>query len=104
MKNRFKINDKIVQYRHDLVIRKGTVVKGPFRVENVDHYHVVWDWECPHHAAVSPMFKQDVNLICDMKSTKYRYELYNQLIKFETGMGNTYMNPLIVNNFSKINH
>ena len=91
MKNRFKINDKIAQYRYEDVIRKGTVVKGPFRVENVDHYHVVWDWECPHHAA-TPGFKQDVNLICDMKSKKYRYELSSRLVNFETGTGLVYNN------------
>jgi hypothetical protein len=83
MKNRFKINDKIAQYRYEDVIRKGTVVKGPFRVDNVDHYHVVWDWECPTYAAVSPEFKQDVNLICDMESTKYRYELSSLLINLK---------------------
>jgi len=100
MKNfiKFQINDKITQYHYEDVIRKGTVVKGPFRVENVDHYHVVWDWECP--TVATPEFKQDVNLICDIKSTKYRYELSSRIIPFATGIGNTYYNPL-VNTFKK---
>jgi hypothetical protein len=75
MKNRFQINDEIVQYRYTDVIRKGTIVKGPFRAENVDHYQVLWQWECPHYASTPSNFKKDTDLICDMVSKQYRYEL-----------------------------
>ena len=73
-KNRFKMNDQIAQYRYDQVIRKGTVVKGPIRVDNVDHYHVKWNWEHAEHG-VPAAFKQDVELVCDLTTTKYKYEL-----------------------------
>lgn len=74
LKNRFKVNDEIAQYRYDQVVRKGIVVKGPIRVENIDHYHVKWNWEHAEHG--TPVaFKQDVDLICDMVSTKYNYNL-----------------------------
>lgn len=74
LKNRFQVNDQIVQYRYRDVIRKGTIVKGPFRVERVDHYQVKWEWECPFYAKTNSLFK-DSDLICDMVGKKYRYEL-----------------------------
>jgi hypothetical protein len=87
MKNRFKPNDQIVQYRKDEIIKRGTVVKGPMRVENVDHYHVVWDWEDENGAPKKMLnaalmglistdpFMKDERLICDLVSDKYRYAL-----------------------------
>jgi hypothetical protein len=87
MKNRFKPNDQIVQYRKDEIIKRGTVVKGPMRVEDVDHYHVVWNWEHENHGPSKSLralligsmskdpFMKDERLICDMVSTKYRYAL-----------------------------
>ena len=74
MKNRFKVGDSIEQYRYEDVIRKGTVVKGPFRVEGVDHYHIKWTWECTQHG-IPEMFKTETDLICDLRSRQYRYEL-----------------------------
>jgi hypothetical protein len=75
-KNRFQVNDQIVQYHYRDVIRKGTIVKGPFREENIDHYQVKWEWECPIYAKTSDLFKNS-DLICDTVSKKYRYELAN---------------------------
>ena len=72
LKNRFKVNDQISQYRYDEVIRKGTVVKGPMRIEGVDHYHVTWNWEHAEHGTPTA-FKQEVDLVCDLVSTKYCY-------------------------------
>jgi hypothetical protein len=74
MKNRFKPNDQIVQYRNNEVIRKGTVVKGPMRLDKVDHYHVTWHWEDERHGTPE-QFRRDVDLICDLISTKYRYDI-----------------------------
>jgi hypothetical protein len=71
-KNRFQVNQTITQYRNEEPIRKGVVVAGPFRVENIDHYHVKWQWEHKDH--VTPAnFKNDIDLICDMTSLKYYY-------------------------------
>ncbi len=71
-KNRFQVKDSITQLRYKNAIRKGTVVAGPFNVEGVSHYHVKWDWEDKQHGTPE-LFKQEVNLICDMVSTKYMY-------------------------------
>ena len=74
LKNRFKIGDSIEQLRYDEVIRKGEVVKGPFRVENIDHYYVKWSWEDVKHFGKAMMFKTaEEDLICDMVSPKYHY-------------------------------
>ena len=69
---RFQVNDSITQYRYDEVIRKGKVVKGPFKVDNVDHYQVKWEW---HHSdwGTPKEFRQETDLISDLSSTKYRY-------------------------------
>ena len=70
----FKIGDSIAQLRYDKVIRKGEVVKGPFKVDGVDHYHVKWNWEDNSHSA--PIWaKQDLHLIADLRSTKFSFEL-----------------------------
>ena len=71
-KNNFKIGDDIRQFRYNETIRIGTVTKGPFRVEGVDHYHVKWNWQ--HEDYGTPMgFEKDTDLISDMRSTKYHY-------------------------------
>tara|TARA_R100000935_G_scaffold57990_1_gene93454 strand:- start:80 stop:325 length:246 start_codon:yes stop_codon:yes gene_type:complete len=76
-KNYYKIGDGIIQYRHgDERIREGIVTKGPFRIENVDHYHVKWDWEHKDLQSNLPWkqnYEDDSKLICDMLSTKYHY-------------------------------
>ena len=72
-KNRFKVNDAITQFKNNEPIRKGTVVKGPFRVENIDHYHVTWNWEDKEHGTPEWFKKPNADLICDMVSTKYQY-------------------------------
>lgn len=72
--NRFNVNDSIQQLKRNTVIRKGTVIAGPFNVEGVSHYHVKWEWECPQEAT-SPSNRKpnELDLICDMISTKYMY-------------------------------
>ncbi len=76
-KNRFKTGDSIVQYRYNDIIRKGTVVSGPFNVDDVDHYNVEWNWECSSTYGNLPIFReyQFVDFICDMLSRKYHYDL-----------------------------
>ena len=72
MKNRFKVNDQITQFRNNQPIRIGKVLHGPFRVENIDHYRVDWEWEHKDYGTPEPFTRKD-NLICDMVSTKYHY-------------------------------
>lgn len=73
LKNRFKVNDEIVQYLNDTeIIRKGTIVNGPIEVDKIDHYHVKWDWE--HAEYGTPVeFKQEISLICDIPTDKFKY-------------------------------
>lgn len=67
---RFKIGDTIRQLRHNELYRKGTVVKGPFKVEGLDHYHVDWIWE----AEPSKGMRYDLgtDIVTDRDSKKYR--------------------------------
>jgi len=71
-KNRFQVKDSITQLRYQDAIRKGTVVAGPFNVDGVSHYHVKWNWEDKHYGTAE-IFKKEIELICDMVSTKYMY-------------------------------
>ena len=72
---RFKKGDKISFFRRNEVIRKGEVVSGPFNVDKVDHYHVRWDWV--HHEDKYFISPEKIELISDLSSTKYHYELSN---------------------------
>jgi hypothetical protein len=61
---RFQVTDNIelVKFNRE-VVRKGTVVAGPYHIDKVDHYQVKWD-------------DQDlVQIMCDLTSTKYHYRL-----------------------------
>ena len=69
---RFEVNDTITQFRYDEPIRKGVVVKGPYNLDKVDHYHVKWEWEHNEYGN-SKEFRQEIDLICDLSSTKYHY-------------------------------
>lgn len=72
---RFQVNDKIELLRRSEVMRKGTVVAGPWNVEKVDHYHVKWEWG---NYEDRPFISEDkIDLICDLSSEKYRYRLSN---------------------------
>ncbi len=76
MKNRFKEGDQIVQKKYDKVIQKGIIVKGPFVADKVDHYQVKWTWmEKEVGVSYWKNIIGDTDLICDIPSTKYRYDL-----------------------------
>jgi hypothetical protein len=70
---RFQIGDTIEFTKSNEVIRKGEVVNGPFNVDNVDHYHVRWDWV--HHEDKDFISPDKIDLISDLQSKKYRYRL-----------------------------
>jgi hypothetical protein len=70
---RFEIGDKIEFVKFDTPISKGVVTAGPFNVDNVDHYHVKWEWTDDNIRWKN----MDCDLICDLSSTKYRYRLSN---------------------------
>jgi hypothetical protein len=70
---KFEVNDTITQFRYDEPIRKGIVVKGPFNVDKVDHYHVKWEWQDDEYGTPKE-FRQEIDLICDLSSTKYHYK------------------------------
>lgn len=69
---RFEVNDTITQFRYESPIRKGIVVKGPYNVDKVDHYHVKWEWQDDEYGTPKE-FRQEIDLICDLSSTKYHY-------------------------------
>ena len=70
-KDRFQVNQEITQMRYDQPIRKGTVIKGPFTVDGIQHYHVDWEW-CAQ--GYEPFGKDRVELIADAHTRKYRYQ------------------------------
>ena len=68
----FKVNDSMIQTRYGKPIRKGTVVKGPFRVDGVDHYHVKWNWFDKGYEPFGRQFGDGTDLVADVPSNKYR--------------------------------
>ena len=73
MKNRFKPNDKIELLKYNKAIRLGTITKGPYLVEGVDHYTVQWEYDTEDGDLFKMHGVQDI--ICDLPSAKYRYQL-----------------------------
>ena len=73
MKNRFKVNDKIEFLKFGKVIRGGTVTKGPYNIDGVDHYTVKWDYD-REDGHLFKMYNSE-DIICDLPSAKYRYKL-----------------------------
>ena len=71
---RFNLNDKIEFQKFGKAIRKGVVVGGPFNVDKIDHYHVKWEWDEDGNTQWKNM---NCDLICDLASTKYSYQLSN---------------------------
>ena len=76
---RFKIGDLIEQTRYDEVIRMGKVVKGPFKVDGVDHYQVEWSWHNAHYFGKDwkKYWYSEIDLIADLSSEKYNYRKSN---------------------------
>jgi hypothetical protein len=73
MNARFKIGDKIDFLRKDEVIRKGVVISGPWKLEGVNHYNVEWKWVTHEDSLfIGP---DKIDLISDLRTTKYHYEL-----------------------------
>ena len=67
---RFKIGDDIRQLRFGQLYRKGTVLKGPFRIEGVDHYQVDWTWEAE---PTNGRLQMRPDIVCDLISKKYSF-------------------------------
>ena len=78
--SRFKIGDEIELVRTSAgtdrvveVLQRGMVIKGPVKVDKVDHYNIEWNW-----TSDGIQFGNTKNdLICDLKSKKYQYRLLN---------------------------
>ena len=73
--NRFIPGDKIQQKRYNEVIAKGVITKGPFVVDNIDHYQVKWEWKEDNDFLYKLSIPEYEDLICDIPSKKYRYDL-----------------------------
>ncbi len=72
---RFAVNDKIEFIKRNEVTRKGIVIEGPYNVDNLDYYHVTWNWVTEEDRKHIP--EENVDLICDLDGETYRYELGN---------------------------
>jgi hypothetical protein len=78
---KFKVGDKFAHVRKSAgtdrildVLATGKIVKGPFKVEKIDHYNVEWDFkEGPQWA------NSKFDIICDIDSTKYGYRLLDSV-------------------------
>jgi len=68
---RFKIGDTIRQLRLGQLYRKGTVVKGPFNLEGLDHYQVHWTWQAEPRSSDARYGLESVEMVVDRDSKKY---------------------------------
>ena len=78
---KFEVGDKFAHVRKSAgtsrvieILDTGTIMKGPFRVENIDHYNVEWD-----NLKNENFSNSKFDIICDIDSTKYGYRLLDSL-------------------------
>jgi len=67
--SRFKPGDEIRQIRYNETIKIGTVLKGPYAIDKVDHYTVKWTW---NEDGFGKLWNGD-EIIADLPSAKYQY-------------------------------
>jgi len=63
--------DRVVE-----ILDTGTIIKGPFQVEKINHYHVEWD-----NSKNENWKNSKFDIICDIDSIKYGYRLLDSLDK-----------------------
>ena len=75
---RFQVNDKVAFVRKSKDWRviyetynTGTIIKGPFMVDKINHYQVKWDNINPNTYPGG----SEIEMICDFDSTKYGFKL-----------------------------
>jgi hypothetical protein len=77
----FKVGDKFAHVRKSAgtdriieILDTGTITKGPFEVEKINHYNVEWDNIKNENWANSKF-----DIICDIDSKKYGYRLLDSV-------------------------
>ena len=73
-----EINDKVAFNRQSKdgmivyeTINNGTIIKGPFKIDGVNHYQIKWDKVMPNQYPGG----MEIELISPMDSTKYGWKL-----------------------------
>lgn len=64
------INDRVAFTKWDEIILTGTITKGPFKIDGLNHYQVKWD---KTNLNQFPGYFE-TELICPIDSTKYKWK------------------------------
>lgn len=65
------INDRVSFKKWNEVLNTGTIIQGPFKIDNINHYRIKWDKITPNHYPGGT----ETEMISPIDSTKYRWEL-----------------------------
>lgn len=65
------INDRVAFKKWDQTLNTGTIIKGPVKIDKINHYQIKWDTITPN----SYPGGSEIEMISPMDSTKYKWEL-----------------------------
>ena len=65
------INDRVAFKKWDETLNTGTITKGPFKIDKINHYQIKWDNITPNHYPGG----REIEMISPMDSTKYNWKL-----------------------------
>ena len=65
------INDRVAFKKWDQTLNTGTIIKGPIKIDKINHYQIKWDNIIVGHYPGG----SEIELISPMDSTKYKWEL-----------------------------
>ena len=67
----FLINDRVAFKKWDQTLNTGTIIKGPIKIDRINHYQIKWDKIIPNTCPGG----YETELISPMDSTKYTWKL-----------------------------
>ena len=70
-KMNLSINDRVAFKKWDEIENTGTIIKGPIKIDRINHYQIKWDIITPNHYPGGT----EIELISPIDSTKYKWEL-----------------------------
>ena len=65
------INDRVSFKKWDQIENTGTIIKGPIKIDRINHYEIKWDKIIPNQYPGG----SEIEMISPIDSTKYTWEL-----------------------------
>jgi hypothetical protein len=70
-KMNLSINNRVSFKKRNEILNTGTIIKGPIKIDRINHYHIKWDKIIPNQYPGG----SEIEMISPMDSTKYTWEL-----------------------------